>query len=91
MTRLTPHQVKHDPESNYEREHADLIATVYPADNDAVLTILSADPDNPDGRSQFMWVRLVNGDLILGVFPQGDTYFATETSHSEKDLDWGTS
>jgi hypothetical protein len=27
-----------------------------------------------DGRSDFVWLRLPNGDLILGVWPQGDTY-----------------
>lgn len=40
----------------------------------------AADPPT-DGRSPFMWIRLPNGDLILGVFPYGDTYFATENDH----------
>lgn len=36
--------------------------------------VLNADPEDDNGRSQFQWFRLPNGDLILGVFPQGDTY-----------------
>lgn len=31
-----------------------------------------------DGRSQWIWIRLPDGDLVLAVYPQGDTYFATE-------------
>jgi hypothetical protein len=36
--------------------------------------VLAHRDDIPDGRSQFQWFRLANGDLILGVFPQGDLY-----------------
>lgn len=27
-----------------------------------------------DGRSSWVWVRLADGTLVLGVMPQGDTY-----------------
>lgn len=27
-----------------------------------------------EGRSRWKWLRLSNGDLMLGVFPLGDTY-----------------
>lgn len=27
-----------------------------------------------DRRSEFFWLRLQNGDLLLGTYPQGDTY-----------------
>lgn len=35
-----------------------------------------------DGRSDFYWFRLTNGDLVLGVYPRGDMYFATEGDRS---------
>lgn len=59
-----------------------LLAYVRPADGQAVQDVLAAEEESPDGRSGWMWVRLPNGDLILGVYPQGDTYFATEGDHS---------
>ena len=48
------------------------------APDEAVRIVLSTQPDDPEGRSQWLWVRFPNGDLMLGCFPQGDTYFATE-------------
>ncbi len=36
--------------------------------------ILNRDPDEDDTRSQVLAIRLPNGDLILGFYPQGDTY-----------------
>lgn len=50
------------------------LATVTPAKNAAVTEVLQADVSSMDGRSQWVWVRLADGTLILGVFPQGDTY-----------------
>ena len=35
--------------------------------------VLSQKVDD-DGRSGWKWFRLANGDLILGVFPRGETY-----------------
>lgn len=52
-----------------------------PAPKEAVDYVLSqplATKDFHDGRSEWMWIRLPDGDLILGVYPQGDTYFSTE-------------
>lgn len=61
------------------------IAWSYPAGEDGAKKVLDATPnDGPaaayedDGRSGWRWIRLANGDLILGVFPHGDTYFAVE-------------
>lgn len=54
------------------------LGRVAPASPEMVKTVLEADENSEDGRSQFMWIRLANGDLILGVYPQGDTYFDTE-------------
>lgn len=52
-----------------------------PAPAKAVKLVLAAPVESKtqhDGRSQWLWIRLPDGDLILGVYPQGDTYFATE-------------
>lgn len=51
---------------------------IHPASEDAVKTVLDAPTTGDDGRSEWVWVRLPNGDLVLGVFPQGDTYFSVE-------------
>ncbi len=56
-----------------------VIARQEDASTEAVETILSAPIGLiGDGRSNFKWFRLQDGTLILGVYPQGDTYFATE-------------
>lgn len=52
------------------------------ADQRAVDYVLAQSTSSMDGRSEWLWLRLPNGDLVLGVFPQGDTYFATEWDHS---------
>ena len=54
-----------------------VIATCFPASLDAVNKVLEMVVGD-DGRSDFQWIRLCNGDLILGVFPHGDGYFAVE-------------
>lgn len=71
MTALNAHYV-------YDDEPERVIATVHPASSDSVRRVMNAGVGDPDGRSQFMWVRLPNGDLILGVYPQGDTYLECE-------------
>ena len=75
MTILKAHHVRSD-----DTEHACTvrIASVHPASPESVALVARQNITDPDGRSQFMWVRLSNGDLILGVYPQGDTYFAVE-------------
>lgn len=40
--------------------------------------LLNRDPRVDDTRSQVLQVRLPNGDLILGFYPQGDSYFEIE-------------
>lgn len=60
-------------------EQTHCIVYVGPANREAVILTLSADEiDGMDGRSSWKWFRFPNGDLVLGVYPQGDTYFATE-------------
>lgn len=40
--------------------------------------VLDAAPETEDGRSDWYWLRLANGDLMLATFPRGATYFDTE-------------
>jgi len=54
------------------------IAYISPADDAAVSLVLAADIESEDGRSEWVWIRFENGDLALGVFPQGETYDAVE-------------
>jgi hypothetical protein len=56
-----------------------IIARSKPASDEMVEKVLNASTEGSDGRSRWMWFRLANGDLILGVFPQGDTYLGTES------------
>ena len=82
-----------DPEAPGERaiyitdengaDTEDVLATVAPADT-AVARYVLGQPVNPqgkvgEGRSPMYWVRLQNGDLMLGCFPQAEAYEATET------------
>lgn len=50
------------------------IAWVTPAKPDHVRSILRQGENTGDGRSNWVWLRLRDGTLMLGVFPQGDTY-----------------
>jgi hypothetical protein len=54
-----------------------LVATA-PASQELVDHVLTAPTEGNDGRSEWLWIRLPNGDLILGVYPQGDTYMEVE-------------
>jgi hypothetical protein len=40
--------------------------------------LLDRDPEEDHTRSQVLQFRLPNGDLILGFYPQGDSYFEIE-------------
>lgn len=52
------------------------IATVCKADPEIARMVIETqpDPNSHDTRSPWLWIRLV----ILGCYPHGDTYFATE-------------
>jgi hypothetical protein len=59
---------------------------------DEMVKVVAANPNAADewldeGWSAPAWVRLANGDLILGCFPLGPTYEALEV---EVELDWDT-
>ena len=59
-----------------------VICHIHDASRASVDLVLSQDVDAEDGRSQWLWVRLQNGDLILGCFPMADTYMAVEDDAS---------
>jgi hypothetical protein len=52
----------------------DTIAWMKDASPEAVDYMLTREVGTGNGRSKWVWLRLANGDLILGTFPQGDTY-----------------
>lgn len=54
------------------------LAYVHRASEESVGKVLSAHVGTGDGRSEWVWLRLPNGDLILGVYPQGETYMSLE-------------
>lgn len=76
MADMSAHRVYDDDDKSR------VIAMVHPASEASVQAVVTADPKSDDGRSPWMWVRLPNGDLILGVYPQGDTYLAVEEDAS---------
>lgn len=39
-----------------------------------VRELLNKDPEEDDTRSQTVAIRFPNGDLVLGFYPQGDSY-----------------
>lgn len=79
--KVKPHEI-YKIDDNGTPIEAELLATIMPAPRESVDLVLSQSEDELDGRSNWVWVRLQDGTLILGVFPQGDTYFATEKDHS---------
>lgn len=53
------------------------LATVFPASTESVLNLLAAPQTKEgenDGRSEWVWIRFANGDLVMGIFPQGGVY-----------------
>jgi len=66
-----------DNETGETLETPILLATASVADPMMVNFVVNQ-PVGNDGRSEWQWFRLANGDLILGVFPCGDTYTETE-------------
>jgi hypothetical protein len=83
MTEVKPHQITLDWDKS-----TDHLAYVYPASEQAVARVLNASPESSNGRSEWVFMRLADGTLILGVFPQGDTYteLEKETFEAEQAL-----
>lgn len=61
------------------------LGTLYPVTDPETVEHLVAQPINDDGRSEWFWLRLANGDLMVGLFPRGDTYMGFEPETAE---DW---
>jgi hypothetical protein len=63
------------------------LGTHYPVRNSEDVDKILHAPVNHDGNgtSPWMWLRLANGDLVFGCFPQGDTYLNCEVAFTE---DW---
>jgi hypothetical protein len=59
-----------------------VIAWVSDASESAVDFVLDQ-PIDDDGRSEWVWLRLANGDLMLGVFPRGGTYLQMSEGDAE--------
>jgi len=68
-----------------------VIAQTFPASYGLVHNLLIQDMDTGEGRSNFYWIQLANGDVGLVVFPQGEFYesvmdsIAAERERAEKD------
>jgi hypothetical protein len=73
MSKIEEHEIT-DPDVLGPNGKAVHVAYVTPAKQEDVDFVLKQDPDSDDGRSPWVWVRLSSGDLLLGVFPEGDTY-----------------
>jgi hypothetical protein len=72
-----------------DEETGQHLATVHAASLQHVAAVSQADEHSENGRSEWLWIRLANGDLVLGVFPQGDTYFAVEEdAEHPRYFDW---
>ena len=56
-----------------------VIAESFPASTDSIKRVLGMEIGD-DGRSNFVWLRLANGDLILGVWPRGEGYESMEAA-----------
>ena len=52
-----------------------MAALIYatPASPEAVEAIVGA-PEGPDTRSEWLWLQLPDGSIMLATFPTGDTY-----------------
>lgn len=55
-----------------------VLGWVQPASQKVAQMVIDAEAGTDDGRSEWLWLRLANGDLLLATFPRGDTYLSTE-------------
>ncbi len=81
MARMEKHTVELTQEELEDYGNRPVGWTIYPASAESVVTVLDSGAESINGRSNWVWLRLPNGGLILGVFPQGDTYMETEKDH----------
>lgn len=62
------------------------LGTSYPASPESVTQLLSMPIF--DGRSEWKWFTLANGDLVLGFYPQADGQDGYYTTEAQRDLDY---
>lgn len=80
---IEPHAIFAEDESgNFTRQ----LGWVTPAKQKDVDSLLAKPPIGFDNRSEWVWLRLQDGTLILGTFPQGDTYL--DMSENRCVCDW---
>lgn len=60
-----------------------VLAYINDAAPEDVMFVLDTAVGDGDGRTQWKWIRLQNGDLILGCFPSGETYEAVSDRQNE--------
>lgn len=75
---MKPHRIEATDDDVAAVAENRTLAYVHVASQESVEHVLAQPPHDADGRSGWVWLRLPNGDLILGVFPRGDTYFNVE-------------
>lgn len=61
-----------------ENDHVFGEIQVHDFPEDIFRELLDRPVDEDDTRSQTLQIRLPNGDLILGFYPQGDSYIEIE-------------
>lgn len=76
MSKRKQERIEQDDEDAFEANPR-WLATKVKAKKKHVEMMLKAEVDD-NGRSEWQWFRLANGDLIFGCYPRGDTYFNTE-------------
>jgi hypothetical protein len=71
--------------AHFKNDDGNHLATVVPVETESMIkTILDSSTKSGDGRSPWVWVRLANGDLLLGMFPQGETYMLDRSVERER-------
>jgi hypothetical protein len=58
------------------------IAQSKPASAESIKRVTTAPVSRCVGRSQWVWIRLASGDLVIATYPRGDLYFETEPDWS---------
>lgn len=71
-----------DLETNERLNPPRVLGWLEKAKPEVAQVVIDAAPNTGDGRSDWHWFRLANGDLMLATFPQGETYFATEADEA---------
>ncbi len=61
------------------------LAHSYPERDTGLVARLIAQPEDEDGRSEWRWLHLDSGDLMVGFFPRGNSYSDCEQAFTD---DW---